>query len=118
MILINILIIWLTKQIMPKIIYNRLRRFSNLKNKDNFKLINKITIYITTINMSNTDYTFTDTLRSKTFIPDIFGIYLNSDGTIYKILSNIEGAKLKKNSLGTFLFTIKKELFFNYCNRR
>ena len=68
--------------------------------------------------MSTTDYTFTDALRSKTFIPDIFGIYLNSDGTIYKILSNIEGAKLKKNSLGTFLFTIKKELFFNYCNRR
>jgi hypothetical protein len=57
------------------------------------------------------DYTLTDAINKKAFIPDIFGIYLNSDGTIYKILSNIEGHKLKKNSLGTFLFTIKKNCF-------
>lgn len=57
------------------------------------------------------DYTLTDAINKKAFIPDIFGIYLNSDGTIYKILSNIDGHKLKKNSLGTFLFTIKKNCF-------
>mgnify|MGYP001174068040 CR=1 FL=1 len=57
------------------------------------------------------DYTLTNAINTKAFIPDIFGIYLNTDGTIYKILSNIEGCKLKKNSLGTFLFTIKKNCF-------
>lgn len=56
-------------------------------------------------------YTLTNAINNKVFIPDIFGIYLNADGTIYKILSIIEGCKLKKNSLGTFLFTIKKNYF-------
>lgn len=42
------------------------------------------------------DYTLTNAINNKAFIPDIFGIYLNTDGTIYKILSNIEGCKLKK----------------------
>ena len=57
------------------------------------------------------DYTLTDAINNRSFIPNIFGIYLNTDGTIYKILSNIEGNKLKKNSLGTFSFTIKKNCF-------
>ena len=61
--------------------------------------------------MSATDYTSTDAINNKAFIPDIFGIYLNTDGTIYKILSNIEGTKLKKNSLGTFIFTLKKNCY-------
>ena len=63
--------------------------------------------------MSATDYTSTDAINNKAFIPDIFGIYLNTDGTIYKILSNIEGTKLKKNSLGTFIFTLKKIVIHN-----
>ena len=40
------------------------------------------------------DYTLKYAIDNKTFIPNIFGIYLNSDGTIYKILSNIEGNNL------------------------
>jgi len=57
------------------------------------------------------DYTLADAINNKYFIPDIFGIYLNTDGTIYKLLSNIEGHKLKKNSLGTFNFTLKQNCY-------
>uniref|UniRef100_A0A6C0B8R9 Uncharacterized protein n=1 Tax=viral metagenome TaxID=1070528 RepID=A0A6C0B8R9_9ZZZZ len=64
------------------------------------------------------DYTLTDAINNKAFIPEIFGIYLNSDGTIYKILSNIEGCKLKKKFIRYILIYNKKKLFFNYCNRR
>lgn len=59
--------------------------------------------------MSN--YTLTNALNNKAFIPDIFGIYLNSDRTIYKILSNIEGHKLNKNLLGTFDFKLKQNCY-------
>ena len=57
------------------------------------------------------DYTLKYAIDNKTFIPNIFGIYLNSDGTIYKILSNIEGNNLKKNSLGTFDFILKQNCY-------
>ena len=57
------------------------------------------------------DYTLKYVIDNKTFIPNIFGIYLNSDGTIYKILSNIEGNNLKKNSLGTFDFILKQNCY-------
>lgn len=50
-------------------------------------------------------------IDNKTFIPNIFGIYLNTDGSIYKILSNIEGNKLQKKSLGTFDFTLKQNCY-------
>ena len=57
------------------------------------------------------DYTLKYAIDNKTFIPNIFGIYLNSDGTIYKILSNIEGNNLKKKSLGTFDFILKQNCY-------
>jgi|688.fasta_scaffold32635_7 hypothetical protein len=57
------------------------------------------------------DYTLKYAIDNKTFIPNIFGIYLNSDGTIYKILSNIEGNNFKKNSLGTFDFILKQNCY-------
>ena len=56
--------------------------------------------------MSN--YTFKDSIANKIFIPDMFGIYLNSDGTVFKILDNVTGFKLKKNVLGYFSLTLKK----------
>jgi hypothetical protein len=72
------------------------------------------------------DYALEDSINNKYYIPEIFGIYLNTDGTIYKILDNISGHKLKKNSLGTFNFTLKKncysviviedEFYFNNIN--
>lgn len=57
------------------------------------------------------DYTLKYAIDNKTFIPNIFGIYLNSDGIIYKILSNIEGNNLKKKSLGTFDFILKQNCY-------
>ena len=72
------------------------------------------------------EYTFGDAINKKCFIPEIFGIYLNTDGTIYNILDNISGHKLKKNSLGTFNCTLKQncysviviedEFYSNYIN--
>lgn len=57
------------------------------------------------------EYTLVDAINNKCHIPEIFGIYLNADRTIYGILPNVEGHNLKKNSLGTFHFTLKQNCY-------
>lgn len=57
--------------------------------------------------MSN--YTFKEKLILK--IPDFFGIYLNSNGTIYKLLPIYDGTKLHINSLGMFNFELIKNCY-------
>lgn len=58
-----------------------------------------------------TEYKLSDSITKKVYIPEIFGIYLNSDGSIYKLLSINDGNELKKNSLGSFMFSLKKDCY-------